>query len=355
MRRLEISSIKGTEILAKDVYGQNDTILLPAGIQLKKEYIEPLRNMDIFHIYVEDEFSVGVEESKLGEIELKSQCLHKIRETLDRFSFSIRTQADQVNVIAEEVILEVLNNPHVIYNISCVRQKSEDIYAHSLSVCALSVLLAIRLNLSKARVKDIAVGAILHDIGYTCVDVKIYGSNKKNYTPEELREIKKHVIYGYNLVENADWMSAISKEIILYHHETCNRTGYPFRLDGDKLKIGSKIVSVCNAFDNLVYGYRVEPKKVHDAIEYIIGQSGLKYSHQVVKAFNDSVAAFPNGTIVVTSENELGIVLRQNNSCPTRPVIRIIRDKDGNKCNDWKEKNLMHCHTLFITDTVETL
>ena len=89
MRKLEISAIKGTEILAKDVYGQNDIILLPAGIHLKTEYIEPLKTMDIQFIYVEDEYSIGIEEGKISENEIKSQCLHKIRDTLDRFSFSM--------------------------------------------------------------------------------------------------------------------------------------------------------------------------------------------------------------------------------------------------------------------------
>ena len=355
MRRLDVNDIKGIEKLAKDVYGRNDTILLPAGMLLKKEYIEPLRNMDILSIYVEDDISVGIEESKISENEIKTQCLHRVRETLERFSFSVRNQADQVNKIAEDVIMEVLNNEHVIYNISCVRQRSEELYSHSLSVCTLSVLLAIRLNLTRVKVMDIAIGSILHDLGFTCIDVKFKGHQQKDYSAEELKEIKKHVIYGYNLVESADWLTATSKEIILSHHETCNGAGYPFRLTSDKLKIGCKIVSVCDVFDCLVYGYMTKPCKVHDAIEYVVSQSGIKFSHQVVKAFNDSVAAFPNGTIVLTNEHELGIVLRQNNSCPTRPVIRIIQDKDGNKCSEWVEKNLIECHTLFIIDTVESL
>ncbi len=355
MRKIDINAIKGSETLARDVYGQNNTILLPSGILLKKEYIEPLKKMNISYIYVEDEFSAGIEESKNSENELKVQCLHKIRETLDRFSFSMRNQANQINDIAEEVIMEVLSNEHILYNIAGVRQKSEDLYSHSLNVCALSVLLAIKLNLSKTRVKDIAEGSILHDIGFTCVNAMYKAGGKKYYRANELKEIKKHVIYGYNLVENADWLSTRSKEIILYHHEICNGTGYPFHLNADKIKIGSKIVSVCDTFDCLVYGYITKPKKVHEAIEYIVSQSGIKFSHQVVKAFNASVAAFPNGTLVLTNENELGIVLKQSNSCPTRPVIRIIQDKDGNKYSEWVEKNLMDCHTLFIVDTVDSL
>ncbi len=355
MRKLDINAIKGSEKLAKDVYGRSDTILLPVGTPLKTEYIEPLKKMDIQYIYVEDEFSVGIEESKNSENELKAQCLTKVRETISRISNNSGDQVSQINRVAEEVILEVLENKNVIYNIAGVRQRSETIYSHSLSVCALSVLLAIKLNLSREKIMDIAVGSILHDIGFICVEINLNNRQNQDYSLEELKEIKKHVIYGYNLVEQADWLSTTAKEIILYHHERCNSSGYPFRLDRDKLKIGPKVVSVCDDFDNMVYGYFTPKMKVHEAIEYIVSQSSSKYSLQVVKAFNESVAAFPNGTIVMTNEKELGIVLRQNNNCPTRPVLRIIQDRQGNKCEDWVEKNMMECRTLFIMDTVEYL
>ena len=107
MRRIEINAIKGSESLAKDLYSANDTILLPAGTLLKTEYIEPLSKMDIQYIYVEDELSVGIEESKNSENELKEQCLEKVRETINRISFNRHDQISQINRIAEDVIVEV--------------------------------------------------------------------------------------------------------------------------------------------------------------------------------------------------------------------------------------------------------
>jgi hypothetical protein len=71
-----------------------------------------------------------------------------------------------------------------------------------------------------------------------------------------------------------------------------------------------------------------------------------------VKAFIDSVAAYPTGSLVITSQGETGIVLRQNPQCPTRPVIRIIIDSSGQKPVDWVEKDLTKELTLFITDTI---
>ena len=57
--------------------------------------------------------------------------------------------------------------------------------------------------------------------------------------------------------------------------------------------------------------------------------------------------------MVITNQEETGIILRQNKNLPTRPVIRILKDKNGKKYNDWIEKDLKKELTLFIKDTVE--
>ena len=93
--------------------------------------------------------------------------------------------------------------------------------------------------------------------------------------------------------------------------------------------------------------------KVHDAIDYIVSQVGVLFDFSVVKAFVDSVAAYPTGSLVRTNEGEVGIVLRQNPQCPTRPIIRIVENKEGKKPEIWTEKNLTKELTLFITDTLD--
>lgn len=355
MRKIAIDALHGDEVLAKDIFNQNDNMLLPAGMKVKKEYIEHLKHLSIPYLYVKDEISVGVDDEEMTELKMQEICLAQVKETLERFSYNGRTGEDEITKVSEEIITEVLQQKDILYNISGVRNRSLKVYEHSLNVCALSVMIALKMNLPKSKVREVAIGSLLHDIGYICVNVDLSITDSSKYTLDDLKELKKHVIYGYNLVETEDWLSATSKEIILSHHEMCNASGYPFRLNKDHLKIGTKIVSVCNDFDRLIYGGMSKAMKVHDAIEYIVSQSGVKFEHEVVRVFNESIAAFPNGTLVLTNENEIGIVLRQNNKCPTRPVIRIIRDSQGNRCSDWIEKDFTKYLTLFVTDTVEKL
>ena len=81
--------------------------------------------------------------------------------------------------------------------------------------------------------------------------------NYKEVILEELeeavqKEIKRHVVYGYIELEQQDWLSPISKEIILYHHERLNRSGYPFHMTADKIKPQVRLVAICDAFASSV-------------------------------------------------------------------------------------------------------
>lgn len=355
MRRLLVSAIKGDEVLARDVISEYDRILLPAGSKLKVEYINNLKRLGIESVYIIDEISAGVFNDKISEDSIKEECLRSVKATLERFSYNADTEENDIKTIAEEIINDVLEEEEVVYCLAGVRQRGESMYSHAINVAVLSVLIAVHMGMTKNSVKDIAVGSLLHDIGYNGITVKIDQTNYMHYTDEEKREIKKHVIYGYNMVEKENWLSPISKNIILGHHEMINGLGYPFKVDGKHMKLAVKIVSLCNEFDALVYGRYGKPLKIHEAIEFILSQSGVRFEHSVVKAFNEIVAAYPNGTIVVTNEQDIGIVLRQNYRCPTRPVIRLLQDKEGKRYKNWVERDLIECLTLFITDTLETI
>lgn len=352
MRIISLDSVTGNELLAKDIINSSDLVLMTAGTVIKKEYVKRLKDLNIEYIYVEDEIGQGVNLINSLELQIQEQCQVAVRDILIKYSYHNDTELEEIKQIADEIINDIMREPEVIYNLSSIREKSDSTYSHSINVCALSVILAYRLKLSKARIKDIAVGCLLHDIGFTYLTMDYLDINIETCTEKELKEIKKHIVYGYTAVEKMEWLSQVSKEIIISHHERIDGSGYPFHLKEERLKIGSKIAAVCDEFDSRVYGNMMNKMKVHDAIDYIVSKAGVLFDFKVVKTFIASVAAYPTGTLVITNQDETGIVLRQNPKCPTRPVIRIVKDKHGNKITEWIEKDLTKELTLFITDTI---
>jgi HD-GYP domain-containing protein (c-di-GMP phosphodiesterase class II) len=352
MRIISLDSVTGNELLAKDIYSGSDLKLMTAGSVVKKEYVSRLKNLDIEYIYVEDELAKGVNLVNSLELQIKDQCEDSVRNILLKYSYQNDSELEEIKKVADDIIYDIMNEPMVMYNLSSIRDKSDSTYSHSLNVCALSVILAFKLKIPKAKTREIAIGCLLHDIGFTYLTMDYHNISIETCTEAEQKEIRKHIIYGYSAVEKMKWLSRTAKDIIISHHERLDGSGYPFHIKKDRIKIGSRIAAVCDEFDSKVYGNLTRKYKVHDAIDYIVSQAGILFDFNVVKAFVDSVAAYPTGSLVITNQGEVGIVLRQNPQCPTRPVIRIIKNDEGKKPKEWIEKDLTKELTLFITDTL---
>lgn len=353
MRKIRVEAVQGNEILARNIYTNMDTILMPEGVVLRKEYIPRLKSLNIDYIYIEDDISQGVDIDKITEMKIKEDCKAQFNATWERISCNSSSELENVKGLADKIIGELLERPEIIFCVSGVRNKNEMIYSHSINVCAMSVFVAIRMKLSKKKIQEIAEGSLLHDIGFLNIPLEIRNKSKEEMNKAEKREIDFHTIYGYNFVEEEKWVKKGVKDIILYHHEQLDGKGYPFQREGSKISQECRIVSVCDTFDRMIYGIYEKKYKVHVAIEYIVGQAGNVFDREVVSVFNQSIAAYPNGTLVLTNKDEMGIVLRQNENFPARPVIRMLKDKKGKDYTDWVEKNLVEELTLFIQDTIE--
>ena len=349
--RVILNQLKGGEKLEKDVQSDNGMIILPAGTVIKKDYISKLREMKIFYVHIECETESVID--PVTEEKIKQQCQVVVKNTIEKYSYCGDVELKEITKVADNIMDDILSQPEVMYNVSCVRDRTEGTYAHSINVAALAVMLAIKMGLSEERVRDIAVGSLLHDIGLVYIPQYLLGKDIETCSERQVKEIRSHVIIGYSVLEREKWLSNRVKEIILSHHERCDGSGYPMRLKANKIHLDTKIVALCDEFDNQVYGCFTPKKKVKDVIEYLVSQADVKYDFRVVKVFNESVAAYPNGTYVVTNQNEVGIVVRQNEKMPVRPIIRMITDSDGDSYDEYIEKDLTKDLTLFIRDSIQ--
>lgn len=353
MRKILVDSIKGNEILAKDIVSNNGIIIISAGKKLKKEYSNRLKQLDIDYIYVVDKQLQQIEVQKNTETIIVENFQNIIKDIVENFSYQSIAEVKEISEIVQSTINEILKQKEVLYSISGIREKSESTYYHCVNVCALSILLSIKLKIPKKKIKEIAIGSLLHDIGYTYIPFENLQCEYGKCSKKEEKELMKHVIYGYSSLMDKKWISSFSKDIILNHHERLDGTGFPFHKQSEKITLQSKIVAICDTFDSLVYGYLTPRKKVHEAIPLIVKDKGIKFDEKIVNIFQTSIAAYPNGTMVVTSNGDIGIVIKQNINNPKRPVIHMIEDKYGNKYTNWMEKDLSKEKSLSIWDTVE--
>ena len=123
------------------------------------------------------------------------------------------------------------------------------IASHCRRVAAYGVQLAVQYGLPDEMVETIRVGGLLHDVGKMMVPVDIL-TKPGRLTEQEWRALQNHPEYGFDMAERLGFESSIL-DIILYHHERNDSSGYPDGLNGHSIPWTVRIVSVMDAFDAL--------------------------------------------------------------------------------------------------------
>lgn len=185
-------------------------------------------------------------------------------------------ELNKIKDIAGEILEHIKKYGPQIYLVNY----GADIYAHCVDVCVLSCSVGVELHLADEELEHIAVGAIFHDIGLRYIDIEYDYKAVRNYNAKSLLEYKKHTIYGYSSLEKERWMSDISKEIILKHHETLDGSGYPFHAGKETLSQEVQIVSVCDAFLCMLSGLGRELCSLYEAVKYIQDNLGVLYNEE---------------------------------------------------------------------------
>lgn len=321
MRRVSLDQIRDDEVLARPLYDIEGRRLLNAGAKLTPSIVQRLYEKGVTSVYIEDELSEDVEIHGLLTDETRNQAKLTIRNEMNRLASQGEIDYAAISRAVDKILDEMLSRNIDVLNANDIRTQDELIYAHSINVCIMSIALATKLSLPQTKIKNIAMGAIMHDIGKALIPKELI--NKKDLTPEELAEVKKHPLLGYQAVKDLQEASATSKITILMHHEQINGNGYPMGLNGDYIHYSARIVSICDAFDIAINdGHFKNVYQTTDAVEYLIGASGHIFDKSLVETFINIVPIYPEGTIVLLSNGMFAIVVKNNPVYMTRPVVR---------------------------------
>lgn len=131
---------------------------------------------------------------------------------------------------------------------------SEDFEAglvHAMCVSDLAARLARELKLSEEEIREVALAGMVHDIGKLKISAYIYGRKEDTMQIEETRYIRRHAQLGEQILR-AEGFSKNICDMVLYHHENYDGSGYPFNLRGEEIPLGARILRVCDVFAALI-------------------------------------------------------------------------------------------------------
>jgi len=169
--------------------------------------------------------------------------------------------------------------------ISNAQMRDSNTQNHSERVAQNSLVIANYMSLSERQTKTLYWSALLHDIGKESIPVEILNKTSA-LSNEEFEIIKNHANYGADVLASISPDYGEIAEIVRYHHEKWDGSGYPKNLIAQEIPILSRIIAVADVFEALTSkrSYK-EPMRAVDAAKYIINHSGSHFDPQIVKVF----------------------------------------------------------------------
>jgi HD-GYP domain-containing protein (c-di-GMP phosphodiesterase class II) len=155
---------------------------------------------------------------------------------------------------------------------------------HSERVVTFSLRLGFEMGLDKESLRNLELGALLHDVGKIGVPDSIIRKPAR-LTDHEWERMRLHPMNGERILRNIQFLEGAVR-IVSQHHERWDGTGYPLGLRGEEIDAGARIFAAADAFDAMISSrvYRLG-RSISDAIQELEKCSGTQFDPVVIEAF----------------------------------------------------------------------
>jgi diguanylate cyclase (GGDEF)-like protein len=168
---------------------------------------------------------------------------------------------------------------------SALRERRPELHSHLVSVAELSLVVARELGLESEQLDEVYRAAELHDVGKVAIPDAIL-SKPGPLEEREMEFMKQHTLIGERIIAAAPALVPVAR-LVRSTHERVDGSGYPDRLTGDEIPLGSRIIAVCDAFQAMIaerpYSTAMRPPR---ALEELRRGAGTQFDPKVVAAFD---------------------------------------------------------------------
>jgi putative nucleotidyltransferase with HDIG domain len=271
------------------------------GIALLERSKEKYPDMPVIMVTAVHDISVALAAIRNGAYDYllkpfeREQLLAMVRRALEHRRLKLENRAYQSNLESlvaarTEQLRQAMTDLERSYDITlealgdALDLKDAETEGHSKRVTAFTIAIARAMGLSGDKIRVIARGAFLHDIGKMAIPDHIL-RKPGALTMEETQIMREHCFRGYQMLKKIPFLAEAS-EIVYAHQERYDGSGYPRGLKGKEIPLGARIFSVADALDAITSDrpYRAA-QTINAAREEVERFSGKQFDPDVVQIF----------------------------------------------------------------------
>jgi putative nucleotidyltransferase with HDIG domain len=227
----------------------------------------------------------------------REQLLLMVRRAVENRNLKIENHNYQINLetlvnARTEQLRQAMSELERSYDITlealgdALDLKDAETVGHSKRVTAYTIKIAGAYNVPEDKVRIIARGAFLHDIGKMAIPDAIL-SKPGPLTPAEILKVQEHCMHGYQMLRKIPFLLEAA-EIVFSHQERYDGSGYPRRLKGTEIPLGARIFAIADTLDAITSDRPYRPAQdMQAARAEIQNWSGKQFDPEIVEVFLD--------------------------------------------------------------------
>lgn len=239
------------------------------------------------------------------------------------------------------LVSSIERNPDACMWLARLKDQDSYIYKHSIASSIWAVAFGRELGLPPQDLKSLALGALLLDVGKLQISPDLL-RKVEPLTEAELELVRSHVKHSLAALEKSQLINRDIWEMVAYHHERYDGSGYPRGLEGDDIPLFARIAGIVDSYDAMTsqrpYGKAVSPSF---AIKQLYQTRDQHFDSILIEEFIQAVGLYPAGTLVLLSSGEVAIVLAEGRTRRLKPQVLLLLDKHKQALNDMKTVNLL--------------
>ncbi len=223
---------------------------------------------------------------------------------------------------SNKLVESIDRNPDALLCLTKIREKDDYLLEHSLNVAILLANFAKYLGMPEEEVQKLSYAGFLHDLGKIKIPDAILHKPGK-LTDSEMDIMKLHVQYGVEHLQATDLEQSLI-QAISEHHERLDGLGYPYGKKGEDISHAGRMLAIADMYDALtadrVYKNGMPSQK---AFSILMKDAPDRLDVNLVQKFIKCMGIHPVGSVVLLSNERLGLVLQQNES-PLTPIVKVF-------------------------------
>ena len=347
MKKYGIGSIIPEHFFSESVYLDERFILTAPEMPLTGGMIRALKEWEYTEVYsagdpMDDYVAKGAESSEPGELSASSTLsdgdkiiraeefyAEFIRYVDNLFVYAAVKNELSFNAVAEkiktacDIIKEDRRYLLRVQKNTLSSPNDNYLSSHAVKSTIISLIIGMYLKLPTHRLIELGVASLLHEIGMIKLPPQIYLS-RRPLLPQEQKAILTHPILSFNLLKSFDFPLTVTLAA-LEHHERENGSGYPRKLQGDRISLYAKIIAVACSYEALsAQRPHKEAKDGYTGMLELLKNEGKRYDDTVVRALVFSLSIYPIGLYVLLSSGKKGQVVDVNPENPRFPIVQVF-------------------------------